>query len=232
MLQLRESVYKANMLLKEFNLVKFTWGNVSGIDREKGLVVIKPSGVNYDELSPDNMVVTDLDGKVVEGKLNPSSDLKTHLELYKAFPDILGVVHAHSPFATAFAQAKTAVLPFGTTHADVFYGEVPCTRELTDEEINSDYEKNTGTVIAELFKSHDYSAVPGVLVASHGPFAWGKSPYDAVHNMVVLEECAKMNYYTMNINPNVCNIKQAILDKHYNRKHGKNAYYGQKKEID
>jgi L-ribulose-5-phosphate 4-epimerase len=226
--KLKKEVYLANMMLPKYGLVTFTWGNVSAIDREKGLIVIKPSGVEYDSLSADDMVVLDLNGKKIEGKLAPSSDTATHIELYKAFPEIGGVVHTHSSYATSFAQACKCIPAFGTTHADYFYGDIPCTRLLTKEEVASDYEKNTGLVIIETLKDLDYNAIPGVVVANHGPFTWGKDAFNAVHNAVVLDEVAKMAYRTMAINPEIKQINKYILDKHYNRKHGKDAYYGQK----
>ena len=227
---LKEAVYEANMELPKRHLVTYTWGNVSGISREKGLVVIKPSGVEYDELSPDKLVVLDLDGNIVEGKLNPSSDTKTHLELYKAFPQLGGIVHTHSTHAVAFAQARRDLPAFGTTHADYFYGPVPCTRELTPEEIDKDYEKNTGKVIVETFKARgiDPLYVPGVLCASHGPFTWGKDAAQAVYHAVVLEEVARMAILTLTIDPGALPAPQHVLDKHFMRKHGPNAYYGQK----
>ena len=229
--QLKKEVLEANLLLPKYNLVTFTWGNVSGIDREKGLIVIKPSGVEYDAMTADDMVVVDLDGNVVEGKLNPSSDTATHIELYKAFPEIGGVIHTHSPWATSWAQAGRGIPAYGTTHADYFYGEIPCTRQLTTEEVERAYEKETGTVIIEAFRerSIDYAAVPGVIVYKHGPFAWGKNPNQAVHNAVVMETVANMAYHAEQINPQGTPIEQYLLDKHYMRKHGPNAYYGQKK---
>ncbi len=226
--KLKKEVYEANMLLPKYNLITFTWGNVSGIDREKGLMVIKPSGVEYDSLCPEDMVVVDLGGNKVEGALNPSSDTPTHVELYKAFPMIQGIVHTHSPWATSFAQAGRAIPCYGTTHADYIYGEVPCVRCLTPEEIESDYEKNTGILIAEYFKDKNYEATPAVLCKHHGAFTWGKSPHDAVHNSVVLEEVAKMAARSEILNPNATPAPQALMDKHYFRKHGANAYYGQK----
>lgn len=227
--QLKKEVYEANMLLPKYGLVTFTWGNVSGIDRESGLFVIKPSGVDYDKLSPDDMVVMDLNGKRIEGKLNPSSDTPTHLELYKAFGDIGGIVHTHSSYATSWAQSGRGIPCYGTTHADYFYGEIPCVRCLTKEEINSDYEKNTGLLIANAFKASgiDPAAMSAVLCKNHGPFAWGKNAEDAVHAAVVLEEVAKMAYRTEIINKDVLPAPQELCDKHYFRKHGKNAYYGQ-----
>ena len=225
--KLKEEVLKANLLLPKHNLVTFTWGNVSAIDREKGLIVIKPSGVEYDEMKASDMVVVDLDGNVVEGNLRPSSDTPTHIELYKAFKEIGGVVHTHSRWATSFAQAGLEIRPMGTTHADYFYGPIPCTRSLTDEEIKGQYEKNTGTVIIETFTGIDPTAVPGVLVRNHGPFAWGKDAANAVHNAVVMEEVAFMNYHAMTLRPEAPCVSQTLLDKHYYRKHGKNAYYGQ-----
>ena len=225
--KLKEEVLKANLLLPKYNLVTFTWGNVSAIDRKSGLIVIKPSGVEYDEMNASDMVVVDLEGNVVEGKLRPSSDTPTHIELYKAFPDIGGVVHTHSRWATSFAQAGLEIRPMGTTHADYFYGPIPCTRSLTDEEIKGQYEKNTGTVIIETFRGIDPNAVPGVLVRNHGPFAWGTSAANAVHNAVVMEEVAFMNYHAMTLRPEAPCVSQTLLDKHYYRKHGKNAYYGQ-----
>ena len=225
--KLKEEVLKANLLLPKHNLVTFTWGNVSAIDRETGLIVIKPSGVEYDEMKASDMVVVDLEGNVVEGKLRPSSDTPTHIELYKAFPEIGGVVHTHSRWATSFAQAGLEIRPMGTTHADYFYGPIPCTRALTDEEIKGQYEKNTGTVIIETFRGIDPNAVPGVLVRNHGPFAWGTSAANAVHNAVVMEEVAFMNYHAMTLRPDAPCVSQTLLDKHYYRKHGKNAYYGQ-----
>lgn len=226
--ELKERVFKANLALKENGLIVLTWGNVSGIDRGKGLVVIKPSGVQYDEMKKEDMVVVDLNGNVVEGKLRPSSDLLTHLELYKAFPDIGGVVHTHSTFATAFAQAGRNISAYGTTHADTFYGEVPCTRKLAKEEIENEYELNTGKVIVECFKDKDYKAVPAVLAMSHGPFIWGATPEKAVENAIILEEVAKMAVISEAVDPNIKDVDEYLLKKHYERKHGKNAYYGQK----
>jgi L-ribulose-5-phosphate 4-epimerase len=226
--KLKEQVCQANLLLPKHGLVTFTWGNVSGIDREQGLVVIKPSGVAYDDMQPDDMVVVALEtGKVVAGKLKPSSDTPTHLELFRAFPNIGGVVHTHSRWATSFAQAGRGIAALGTTHGDYFYGEIPCTRQMTSAEIQGEYEKETGTVIIETFKDMNPDAIPGVLVHSHGPFAWGKDPLDAVHNAVVLEEVALMNLHTMLLNPGIQPMQPELLDRHYLRKHGKNAYYGQ-----
>ena len=226
--QLKKKVLEANLMLPTYGLVTFTWGNVSGIDREKGLVVIKPSGVEYDNMTSDDMVVVSLEtGEVVEGKYKPSSDTPTHLELYRAFKDLGGIVHTHSRYATSFAQAGKGIVPFGTTHADYFYGEIPCTRAMKRKEISGEYEKETGTVIIESFKDIDPMSIPGVLVKSHGPFTWGKTPYEAVHNAVVLEEVALMNINTMIVNSDVSRMQQELLDKHYLRKHGKNAYYGQ-----
>ena len=226
--RLKEEVLKANLLLPQFGLVTFTWGNVSGIDREKGLVVIKPSGVEYNTMTADDMVVTDLDGNVVEGKYKPSSDTPTHVELYKAFPNIGGIVHTHSRWATSFAQAHRDIPALGTTHGDYFYGDIPCTRLMTPQEIGGEYEKETGKVIIETFKDKDPDAIPAVLVASHGPFSWGKTPYEAVHNAVVLEEVSFMALQAMMLNPKTEKMQKELLDKHYLRKHGKNAYYGQK----
>ena len=225
--ELKEKVFKANLDLVKHNLVIFTWGNVSGIDREKGLVVIKPSGVEYDTMTADDMVVTDLDGNVVEGKYKPSSDTPTHVELYKAFPNIGGIVHTHSRWATSFAQAHRDIPALGTTHGDYFYGDIPCTRLMTAQEIGGEYEKETGKVIIETFKDKDPVAIPAVLVASHGPFSWGKTPYEAVHNAVVLEEVSFMALQAMTLNPEIGKMQRELLDKHYLRKHGKNAYYGQ-----
>ncbi|MBQ9563006.1 MAG: L-ribulose-5-phosphate 4-epimerase [Lachnospiraceae bacterium] len=228
--ELKKIVYEANMLLPKYNLVTFTWGNVSGIDREKGLIVIKPSGVDYDKLTPESMVVVDLEGNVVESRLNPSSDTLTHIELYKAFPNIGGVVHTHSSWATSWAQAGRGIPCYGTTHADYLYGEVPCARCLTKEELDEGYEMNTGKLIVDVFKNNDYEAMPAVLCKNHGPFTWGKNPAEAVHNAVVLEECAKMAARCEIINPDVEPAPQCLQDKHYYRKHGANAYYGQKEE--
>ena len=227
--KLKEQVYLANMELPKRGLVTYTWGNVSGIDREKGLFVIKPSGVDYDLLKPDDMVVMDLQGNKVEGDLNPSSDTKTHLVLYNAFPGIGGIVHTHSPYAVAWAQAGEDLPCYGTTHADYFYGSVPCARHLTQEELDEDYERNT--VIVETFRDRgiDPMAVPAVLVCKHGPFTWGKDADQAVYHSVVLEECAKMGIFTRVLNPHAAPAPQRMLDKHYLRKHGPNAYYGQKK---
>ena len=226
--QLKEQVYRANMMLVEYNLITFTWGNVSGIDRESGLVVIKPSGVEYDTMTEDDMVVVDLDGNVVEGKWKPSSDTDTHLVLYKAFNNIGGIVHTHSRHATSFAQAGKDVVAYGTTHADYFYGDIPCTRKMTPDEIANEYEKETGNVIVETFKDMSPDDIPAVLVNSHGPFAWGTDPDNAVHNAVVLEEVSFMAFQTELLNLNATKMQQELLDKHYLRKHGKNAYYGQK----
>jgi len=228
--KLKEQVYLANMDLPKYGLVTFTWGNVSGIDRESGLFVIKPSGVDYDELKPEDMVVVDLEGNKVEGEYNPSSDTPTHLELYKAFPNVGGIVHTHSPWATSWAQAGRGIPCYGTTHADYIYGEVPCVRNLTKEEIDEAYEKNTGVLIVDYFKDKDYEAVPAVLCKNHGPFTWGKDAHEAVHNAVVLEEVAKMATRCELINPQVKPAPQELQDKHYYRKHGANAYYGQIKK--
>ncbi len=225
---LKENVYRANMELPEFGLVVYTWGNVSAIDRESGLVVIKPSGVDYATMKPEDMVVVDLAGNVVEGKLRPSSDTPTHLELYKAFSAVGGIVHTHSSWATSWAQAGRGIPCYGTTHADYFYGEIPCARVLTPEEVEEAYEKNTGKVIIEAFEGRDPMATPGVLCTSHGPFTWGKDAAEAVHNAVVLEEVAKMATRTEMLNPKVKPAVQYVQDKHYFRKHGANAYYGQK----
>ncbi|MEI8657765.1 MULTISPECIES: L-ribulose-5-phosphate 4-epimerase [Vibrio] len=225
--KLRHDVWQANLDLERHKLVTFTWGNVSAIDRESGLVVIKPSGVAYEDLSAENMVVVDLQGNVVEGELNPSSDTATHLVLYRTYAKIGGVVHTHSPQATAWAQAGKAIPALGTTHADYFYGSIPCTRALTNQEIASDYELNTGLVIAETIGDHDPNAIPGILVKEHAPFCWGKDAHQAVHNAVVTEVVAGMAMQTLQINPAVEYINQALLDKHYLRKHGANAYYGQ-----
>lgn len=229
--KLKEQVFIANKKLKEYNLITLTWGNVSGISEDGKYVVIKPSGVDYDTMTADMMVVTDLDGKVVEGNLNPSSDLDTHLELYRNYPQIKSVVHTHSRWATATAQAEFDIPCFGTTHADNFYGTIPVTRHLTEEEINGQYELNTGKVIVETFKNKniDPMKIPAVLVCKHGPFAWGENTVKSVENALVLEECAYMSYITKSLNQRVAPAPQVLLDKHYNRKHGKNAYYGQKK---
>ena len=226
--QLKQKVLKANLDLVKHNLVTFTWGNVSGIDREKGLVVIKPSGVEYDTMTADDMVVIDLDGNVAEGKWKPSSDTPTHLVLYKAFKNIGSIVHTHSRNATSFAQAGRDIAAYGTTHADYFYGDIPCTRKMTTEEIAGEYEKETGNVIVETFRNKSPDDIPAVLVNSHGPFAWGSDPDNAVHNAVVLEEVAFMALQTELLNANACKMQQELLDKHYLRKHGKDAYYGQK----
>ena len=226
--QLKDQVCKANCMLPKHGLVTFTWGNVSAIDRESGLVVIKPSGVEYDDLAPDKMVVVDLNGNIIEGNLRPSSDTPTHLYLYRNFETAGGIVHTHSTNATAFAQARTPIAAYGTTHADYFYGDIPCTRELTAGETARDYEMNTGRVIVEAFKLLNPAAIPGVVVANHGPFAWGKDAAEAVHNAVVLEEVARMSILMHSINPNAKPVPNYILDKHYYRKHGDNAYYGQK----
>ena len=226
---LKQKVYEANMLLPKYGLVTFTWGNVSAIDTKSGLFVIKPSGVDYEKMTPADMVVMDLQGNKVEGDLRPSSDTPTHLELYKAFPEIGGIVHTHSSYATSWAQAGRSIPCYGTTHADYIYGEVPCLRCLTKEEIDEAYEENTGHLIVNEFQrmNKEVMAVPAVLCKNHGPFAWGKDAMDAVHNAVVLEEVAKMAYRTETINPKVAPAPQELQDKHYYRKHGANAYYGQ-----
>lgn len=228
--ELKEQVWKANLQLPAHGLVVFTWGNVSGIDRESGLFVIKPSGVDYDKLRPEDMVVMDLNGNKVEGELNPSSDTPTHVELYRNFPSIGGVVHTHSRWATIWAQSGRSIPAYGTTHGDYFYGAIPCTRAMTPEEIGGEYEKETGKVIVETFAGKNPDDIPAVLVKSHGPFTWGKDCFEAVHNSVVLEELAMMAWHT----ENTCGVQmqpmqQELLDKHFLRKHGANAYYGQKK---
>lgn len=227
---LRKAVYAANMELPQRGLVTYTWGNVSGIDRQQGLVVIKPSGVSYEELTPDKLVVLDLNGSVVEGDLNPSSDTKTHLELYKAFPALGGVVHTHSPYAVAWAQAGEDIPCYGTTHADYFYGPVPCARGLTREELDEDYEKNTGKVIVETFRAQNIDPVhvPAVICRSHGPFTWGKTAAEAVYHAVVLEEVAKMALLTRQVKRDAEPAPTHVVEKHFMRKHGPNAYYGQK----
>ena len=225
--KLKEEVLKANLQLPEYGLVVFTWGNVSAFDEETGLVVIKPSGVDYDKMKADDMVVVDLEGKVVEGHLRPSSDTPTHVYLYSKFPQIKGIVHTHSTWATSWAQSGLSLPCYGTTHADYFYGEIPAARTLTKEEVEDAYERNTGVIIEEAFKDRNPMATPGVLCRNHGPFAWGKSAAEAVHNAVVLEECAKMAAIARMINPGIQSAPQYLMDKHYYRKHGKNAYYGQ-----
>ncbi len=228
---LKQQVFEANLELPKHKLVTFTWGNVSGVDREAGLMVIKPSGVDYETMKADDMVVVSLTtGEVVEGKYKPSSDTDTHLALYQAFPEIGGIVHTHSRHATIWAQAGLPLSSLGTTHADYFYGEIPCTRKMTESEIAGEYERETGHVIIETFKQLGISAkdIPAVLVHSHGPFAWGKDAHNAVHNAVVLEEIAYMNLFTRQLTPKIDDMQQELLDKHYLRKHGKNAYYGQK----
>ena len=229
--ELKKRVYEANMDLPKYGLVTFTWGNVSEIDRESGIFAIKPSGVEYDSLTPDDMVLVNLKGEKVEGKYNPSSDTATHVELYKAFADIGGVVHTHSSYATSWAQAGRGIPCYGTTHADYIYGEVPCLRCLNKDEIEEAYETNTGILIVNEFNTRglDPVAVPAVLCKNHGPFAWGKDAHEAVHNSVVLEEVAKMAYRAETINPRIQPAPQELQDKHYYRKHGANAYYGQGK---
>lgn len=226
--QLKKEVCEANLELEAKKLVIYTWGNVSGILRESGLIVIKPSGVPYEKLAPDMMVVMDLEGNTVEGDYNPSSDTPTHLVLYKEFEKIGGVTHTHSTYATAWAQAKKRIECYGTTHCDYFYNEIPCTPELTPEEINGEYERNTGKVIVRTMKDRDYNSMPGILVANHGPFTWGKDAMNAVENSVILEELARMAQLTVSINAEITPIQNTLMDKHYLRKHGKNAYYGQK----
>jgi L-ribulose-5-phosphate 4-epimerase len=225
--KLKQAVLEANLDLPKYRLVTFTWGNVSGIDREKERVVIKPSGVPYEELKIEDLVVLDLEGNVVEGKLKPSSDTPTHLALYKAFPTIGGIVHTHSPWATGWAQAGRGIPALGTTHADYFYGEVPCTRKMTEAEIKGAYELETGNVIIETFKDLNPAMVPGVLVNCHAPFSWGVDPHNALHNAVVLEEVAKIAYRTFQLQPSVEAMDQTLLDRHFLRKHGSAAYYGQ-----
>ena len=227
--KLKQDVLEANLLLPKYGLITFTWGNVSGLDRESGLVVIKPSGVPYDGMTAENMVVVDLDGRVIEGKWKPSSDTPTHLVLYKAFPECGGIVHTHSRWATSFAQAGAGIDAMGTTQGDYFYGQIPCTRSMTPEEIKDAYEKNTGLVIIEEFKRRgiDPAQVPAVLVHNHGPFTWGKDADEAVYHAVVLEEVAFMNFHAKLLNPAAGPMPQVLLDKHYLRKHGANAYYGQ-----
>jgi L-ribulose-5-phosphate 4-epimerase len=224
--QLKQDVFKANLELVNHGLVIFTWGNVSGINRDEGLVVIKPSGVSYSTMKSSDMVVVDLKGKVIEGILKPSSDLATHLELYRSFPNIGAVVHTHSEWATSWAQAGLGIPCLGTTQADYFYGEIPCTRKMTDSEINGDYELETGRVIVECLKDLDPMKTPAILVNNHGPFSWGKDPVDAVHNAVVMEEVAKMAFRTISLNPQTT-MQQVLINKHFFRKHGTNAYYGQ-----
>jgi L-ribulose-5-phosphate 4-epimerase len=227
--ELKKKVCQANLDLVKHGLVIFTWGNVSAIDRKSGLVVIKPSGVSYDNMKPEDMVVVDLDGKVVEGDLNPSSDTPTHVVLYKAFPEIGGIVHTHSTYATAWAQAGKDIPNIGTTHADYFHNEVPCTRDMTENEVKSAYELETGNVIVERFKGINPMHTPGVLVKNHGPFSWGKDADNAVYNAVVMEQVAKMGFIAYSVNPNLT-MNPLLIEKHFSRKHGPNAYYGQKKK--
>lgn len=226
---LKQQVLEANQALPKYGLVTFTWGNVSGYSKEDGLVVIKPSGVEYEDLTTESLVVLDLDGNIVEGDLKPSSDTPTHLVLYQNFPDIGGVVHTHSPWATSWAQAGKSIPALGTTHGDYFYGTIPCTRKMTVKEIQKEYERETGNVIVETFQDINPNQVPAVLVHSHASFSWGKDANEAIHNAVVLEEVAKMALHTYQLNPQVESMDQVLLDKHYLRKHGKNAYYGQSK---
>ena len=224
--ELKEQVFEANLDLVKHGLVIFTWGNVSAIDRDEGLVVIKPSGVSYDVMKPEDMVVVNLDGEIVEGKLKPSSDTPTHLVLYKSFSNIGGIVHTHSTYATAWAQAGKDIPNIGTTHADYFSDNIPCTNDMTREEVEGEYEKETGKVIAKRFEKLNPDFIPGVLVKNHGPFSWGKDAHEAVHNAVVMEQVAKMAFISLNINPNLT-MNQHLITKHFKRKHGKNAYYGQ-----
>lgn len=228
--ELKKQVLEANLALPKHGLVTFTWGNVSGIDREKGLVVIKPSGLEYDGMTSEDMVVVDLGGKVIEGRWKPSSDTDTHLELYRSFSNIGGIVHTHSRWATIYAQAQRDIPPLGTTHADYFYGAIPCTRLMTPVEIAGSYELETGKVIVETFRDKTPNELPAVLVASHGPFAWGRDAREAVHNAVVLEELAFMAWHNQMTQPDIAPMQRVLLDKHYLRKHGKNAYYGQSKK--
>lgn len=228
MRNLKQQVFDANMDLPRYGLVTFTWGNVSAIDREQGLVVIKPSGVAYDAMSPDDMVVVDLEGNVVDGKWRPSSDTATHLALYRRYPSLGGVVHTHSTHATAWAQAGRAIPALGTTHADYFFGDIPCTRALTQTEVEGEYELNTGKVIIETLGESEPLHTPGIVVYHHGPFAWGKDAHDAVHNAVVMEEVARMGWIACDINPKLQGIDDYLMNKHFMRKHGPNAYYGQK----
>lgn len=226
--ELKEKVCFVNRELPKYNLVTLTWGNVSERDPKTGFIAIKPSGVEYDLLKPEDIVIVDLKGNIIEGNLRPSSDTPTHLELYKAFPSIGSVLHTHSRWATTFSQASLSIPPLGTTHADTFYGPVPLTRALTEKEIENEYEKNTGKVIIETFTNLDPLALPAVLVRNHGPFTWGRDSNEALHNAIVLEEVAFMAYHTLSLNPNASPVSSTLLDKHYYRKHGKDAYYGQK----
>lgn len=225
--ELKQQVFQANLDLVKHGLVIFTWGNVSGIDREKGWVVIKPSGVSYDDMKAEDMVVVDLEGNIVEGSLKPSSDTPTHVELYKAFLSIGGIVHTHSTYATAWAQAGCDIPNIGTTHADYFSGDIPCTRDMTEPEVKGEYEKETGAVIIERFSELNPAHIPGVLVKNHGPFSWGKDPHEAVHNAVVMEQVAKMAFIAYQVNPNLT-MNELLIQKHFFRKHGPGAYYGQK----
>ncbi|MFM1524055.1 MULTISPECIES: L-ribulose-5-phosphate 4-epimerase [Helcococcus] len=225
--ELKKRVYEANLLLPKYDLVKFTWGNVSEIDEESKIVAIKPSGVDYDKLKVEDIVLVNLDGEIIEGDKKPSSDTKTHLEIYKKFAEVKGIVHTHSPYATSWAQAGIDIPCFGTTHADYIYGDVPVLRNLTQEEIDDDYEKNTGLLIVDYMKDKEFTKTPAVLLKNHGSFVWGKDCFDAVHNSVVLEEVSKMATFTILINPNAEKTPKRVQDKHYYRKHGKNAYYGQ-----
>lgn len=227
--ELKKIVFEENLELVKRELVIYTWGNVSGLDRESKTFAIKPSGVDYDVMKAEDMVILDLEGNKIEGKYKPSSDTATHIELYKAFPEIGGIVHTHSSYATSWAQARRDIPAFGTTHADYFYGDIPCARPLTKDEIEGEYEKNTGLVIIETLKKRNINPmdIPGIIIASHGPFAWGKDAKEAVHNAVVMEELAKMAYRTIQINPQIKSVEQYLLNKHYFRKHGANAYYGQ-----
>ena len=222
--ELKKKVYEANMEVQRKGLVIYTWGNVSGIDREKGLVVIKPSGVDYDTMKAEDMVILDLEGNIIEGKYKPSTDTPTHLVLYNTYPNIGGVVHTHSEWATTFAQAGISIPAFGTTHADYFYGDIPCTRDLTENEINGEYEKETGNVIVETIGEKNPLEIPAIIVKNHGPFTWGKDPDNAVYNAVVLDKVAEMAYKTMTLNRSIESVNQILLDKHYLRKHGVNAY--------
>lgn len=226
--ELKKRVYEANMELPKSGLVKFTWGNVSERDDKTGYIAIKPSGVKYEDLTYEDMVILDLEGNIIEGKLNPSSDTKTHIEIYKAFPKIKGIVHTHSTYATSWAQSGRNIPSYGTTHADYMYGEIPCLRNLSKEEIDEDYEKNTGKLIVEFMKDKEVTKIPAVLLKNHGPFIWGKDAFDAVHNAIVLEEVAKLALLTEMVNKDATQTPQEVQDKHYYRKHGANAYYGQK----